>query len=533
MKKVLFILSVSLLAQLLFSQGNFNYDVLLEPVRVPNLQGLHSYAFAQHNGKWLLIGGRKDGVHARQPFAAFPQNQNNTTIYVVDVNAKQVWSASLTTLPTGIQEQLQSTNMNFYQDGDSLYIIGGYAYSATATSHITFANLTSVNVSGVINAIVNNTAITPYFKQITDNNFAVTGGQLGKIGNTFYLVGGHRFDGQYNPMGNPTYTQTYTNQIRKLTINNSGSQLSYSNYSAITDAVHLRRRDYNLLPQIFPDGSEGYTISSGVFQSTMNLPFLYPVDITANGHTPHTGFNQYLSNYHSAKACLYDSVANNMHSIFFGGISQYYYQNGTLIQDNQVPFVKTISRLTRLADSTLLEFQMPVEMPALKGASAEFIPNENLPHYSNEVIKLGVINQDTILIGHIFGGISSPSLNPFSANQTSTTSADTTIYAVKLIKNNTVGEFKINGNNPYTFEIFPNPADKEINLIYNSDKSVEVHYLISNTLGQLISKGKFETAQIGENKQQLELDENIGAQLLFVTLVFDNKYFVTKKITKK
>ncbi len=533
MKKVLFILGVSLLAQLGFSQGNFNYDVLLEPISVPNLQGLHSYAFTQHNGKWLLIGGRKDGVHARQPFAAFPQSQNNTTIYVVDVNAKQVWSTSLTTLPTGIQEQLQSTNMNFYQDGDSLYIIGGYAYSATATSHITFANLTSVNVPGVINAIVNNTSITSYFKQITDNNFAVTGGQLGKIGNTFYLVGGHRFDGQYNPMGNPTYTQTYTNQIRKFTINNSGFQLSYSNYSTITDAVHLRRRDYNLLPQIFPDGSEGYTISSGVFQSTVNLPFLYPVDITANGHTPHTGFNQYLSNYHSATACLYDSVANNMHSIFFGGMSQYYYQNGTLIQDNQVPFVKTISRLTRLGDSTLLEFQMPVEMPALKGASAEFIPNENLPHYSNEVIKLSAIPQDTILIGHIFGGISSPSLNPFSGNQTSTTSADTTIYAVKLIKNTTVGEFKINGNNPYTFEVFPNPVDKEINLIYNLDKNVEVHYLISNTLGQLISKGKFESAQIGENNQQLELVENIGTQLLFVTLVFDNKYFVTKKITKK
>ncbi len=84
----------------------------------------------------------------------------------------------------------------------------------------------------------------------------------------FYLVGGHLFDGKYNPMGNPTYIQEYTNQIRKFAIDNSGSQLSYHNYSAITDPVHLRRRDYNLLPQIFPNGEQGgLTVSSGGFSN--------------------------------------------------------------------------------------------------------------------------------------------------------------------------------------------------------------------------------------------------------------------------
>ena len=148
-------------------------------------------------------------------------------------------------------------------------------------------------------------------------------------------------------MGHPTFTQTYTDQIQKFTIDNSGNQLSYDNYTSISDPVHLRRRDYNLIPQIFPDGTEGYTISSGVFQATVDLPFLYPVDINANGYMPITNFNQYLSNYHSATACLYDDASNQMHAIFFGGMSQYYYQDGELIQDDQVPFVKTISRLTR------------------------------------------------------------------------------------------------------------------------------------------------------------------------------------------
>ncbi|MCE1201519.1 MAG: hypothetical protein LWX09_05420 [Bacteroidia bacterium] len=392
------------------SQDSFNYQLSLVPVTIPSLPGLHSYAHAQSNGKWLIIGGRKDGLHARQPFNAFPALQNNTDIYVVDIAGNQYWTASVNTLPATLKEQLQSTNMNFYQDNDTLYIIGGYGFSPTANNHITFPYLTAVNVSGLINAIQNAQPINPYFKQIQDANFAVTGGHLKKLNDRFYLVGGHRFDGRYNSMGNPTYTQSYTNQIRKFSINNSGNQLSYSNYTTVTDPVHLRRRDYNLAAQVFPDGELGMTIFSGVFQLNADLPFLYPVDINESGHIPVTTFNQYLSNYHSPVATLYDSANNNMHTIFFGGMSQYYYQNNTLVQDDQVPFVKTISRVSRNAQGQLNEYRMPVEMPSLKGASAEFIPNLALPHYENKVLKLNEIDQTSFMIGHIYGGISSTTM---------------------------------------------------------------------------------------------------------------------------
>lgn len=304
---------------------SFNYSVRLNPVTISGLPGLHSFAVGQSEGKWLILGGRKDGLHARQPFNAFPATSNNTDIYVIDLSTKQFWTTSVNSLPTGLSEQLQSTNMNFYQDNDSLYIIGGYAYSNSAMDHMTFPNLTSVAVSGLIQAIINNESIASHFKQITDQKFAVCGGQLGKIENSFYLVGGHRFEGNYNPMGHPTYTQQYVDGIQKFEINNSEKQLSYSNYSLITDQVHLHRRDYNLVPQIFPTGEEGYTAFSGVFQNGIDLPFLYPVDIKINEYTPQPTFNQYLSNYHSARLALYDSITNTMHSLFFGGMSQYLY----------------------------------------------------------------------------------------------------------------------------------------------------------------------------------------------------------------
>jgi hypothetical protein len=534
MKKPVFIGIVFIfLSANLFGQNSFNYSVELQPVHIPELPGLHSYAFSQHDGKWLIIGGRKDGLHARQPFSSFLQEHNNTDIYVIDVNSQQFWSASVNVLPNGLKEQLQSTNLNFYQDNDTLYIIGGYAYSETTGNHITFPNLTSVQVSSLVNAVIAGNNITPFFKQMTSDIFAITGGQLGKIDDTFYLIGGHRFDGRYNPMNNPTFQQAYSNQIRKFTINNRGTQLSFLGYSAITDPIHLRRRDYNLLPQIFPDGTEGYTISSGVFQADADLPFLYPVDITASGYSPVTDFNQYLSHYHSAKATLYDSIHNEMHSLFFGGMSQYYYENGMLIQDDLVPFVKTISRLTRHHDGTLAEFQLPAEMPGLKGASAEFIPNNELPHYPSEIIKLSKIPQNEFIIGHIYGGILSPALNPFANNQTNTTIADASIYAVKLIENKPSTAYKIDGKNPYNIHVYPNPASKAFTIEFNLDKMMMCHYFLTNSSGQIISEGIINPAQAGNNKKTIRLEKDLPPQTLFLTVVFDNLYFITKKIVRK
>ncbi len=529
------ILIVFLLAffQSTTAQSTFEYDVVLTPVSVSGLPGLHSYAFAQHNGKWLIIGGRKDGVHARQPFNAFPGAQNNTNIYVVDIASQQSWSASVNSLPTGIKEQLQSTNMNFYQDGDALFIVGGYAYSTTAADHKTFNNLTSVDVPNLINAIVAGTPITSYFKQITNDVFAITGGQLGKIGNTFYLVGGHRFDGRYNPMNNPTFTQTYSNAIRKFTIDNSGSNLSYANYEEVVDAVHLHRRDYNLLPQIFPNGELGYTISSGVFQIAVDLPFLYPVDIKAGGYYPQTQFNQYLSNYHSGKACLYDATNNRMHNLFFGGMSQYYYSNGTLLQDDTVPFVKTISRTTRFADGSLLEYQLPVEMPNLKGAGAEFIPNENLPHYSNEVIQLSNITDNEFVIGYLFGGIQSSSATAFTDNQTNLTSADPTVYEVKLVKNTTLSTPQINGENPFSFTVSPNPTENDtVRVEFELPYKAKLNYIISGLDGKIIEEGEIEDAKVGKNAMNFDV-LFVNTKMVFITFIFDDKYYVSKRVIKK
>jgi len=509
----------------------FRYTVSLNPLTIPGLPGLHSFVCAQYNGKWLIIGGRRDGSHARQPFRSFPGDENNTDIYVIDVNEKMFKRASVNVLPVSLKEQLQSGNMNYYQDDKTLFITGGYAYSASEDDHITFPFLTSVYVPDLINAVLNGTPVNSCFRQIKDTIFAVTGGQMGKIGNYFYLIGGQKFDGRYNPMGHPTYKQTYADGFRKFKIMSSGSGLSFSDPEIITDQVHLHRRDYNLLPQIFPDGSSGYTVSSGVFRANANLPFLYPVNISESGYEPVTSFNQYLCNYHTAKVFMYDKKNNQMHTIFFGGISQYYLNdNSELINDKSVPYVKTISRLSGYADGSLHEFALPVEMQSYTGSNGEFMPAHNISLYPSGIIVLNKIKGDSVLIGHIFGGIISTELNPFTRNNNESTSAENLIYEVRLIKNNSIKNKEIDGSNPFTANVLKDAASgmmiAELNVPY--DGSAELS--ISNNKGIIIFQRSFKKLFRGSQIVELTDYKMLTESNYNFNFTFDNKFDFIKEM---
>jgi hypothetical protein len=459
MKKQLLFVLFSFLQLLSYAQ-EAPFAIAIEPMSISTLGGIQSYAFGQANGKWLLIGGRLDGLHRRQPNASFDLAGHNNQLIVVDPNTQQTWSAPLTSLSIDLQEQLKSTNMQFYQSGEYLYLTGGYGYSAQADDHTTFNKLTAVHISQTIQAILNGTPFTSYFRQITDNAFQVTGGRLEKINQTYYLVGGHSFIGRYNPMGNPSYVQNYTNEVRKFNLTDDGTNLQITHLPAYTDPVQLHRRDYNVTPQIFPDGTEGLTAFSGVFQPSADLPFLNCVDINSTTFTVNTNFSQYYNHYHCAHFPIYSAQNNEMNTVFFGGIAQYYDSAGILVQDNDVPFVNTIARVSRTSDGVMTEYKLPVEMPTLLGAGSEFIPLEDVPKYTNGVIKYDELDQDTTDLGFIFGGISSSAKNIFWVNTGTQSSASNQLFKVRLIKNATATLDHLNAQSRGTLKLLvaPNPT---------------------------------------------------------------------------
>ncbi len=437
MKYFLFLLYMVTAGPYSYTQNMFPYSIKLEPVIPNGFTGLQSFAWAKAGNKVLLIGGRTDGLHKRQPFASFSNNFNNTELLVIDLATETIWRKPVSTLATPLAEQLQSTNMAFFQNGNQLVITGGYGYSESVKDHITYPALITIAVSEIINAIVTGKEISPFIKQVNDERMAVTGGRLNKLGSNYYLVGGQRFTGRYNPHGpdhGPGFSQQYTNQIRKFNIAERNGMTQIEKYSVITDSALLHRRDYNLLPQYDEKGNEMLTIYSGVFQYNKNIPFTTLVDITENIHRELSGFNQQFSHYHSATLAAFDKKNNTTYSLFFGGIAQNYQDSmGAVKNDNNVPFVKHISVVERTG-SSIREYLIPEKFSGYFGAAAEFIPaNRNL-YTGNGLLKLETVKRKTMLAGYIIGGIDSRAANIFWSNDAEASRASPVIWKVYIFR---------------------------------------------------------------------------------------------------
>jgi hypothetical protein len=209
-----------------------------------------------------------------------------------------------------------------------------------------------------------------------------------------------------------------------------------------------------------------------------------------------------------------------MHNIFFGGIAQYYDSAGVLVQDPNVPFVKTIARVTRDSMGTMAEYKLPVEMPALLGASAEFIPLRTVPHFSNEVFKLDDFTADTTMVGYIYGGISSSAANIFWSNTGTQSTASSEIFKVYVIKNTTVGQHELNQQSVGTLkmQVFPNPNNGNFVVKFNLVKSSDVKLTIYSLKGKKIKERVIKNLPLGENTWQEQVDGLHLGGAYFLTL---------------
>jgi len=472
-------------------QTSPQYQLSIEETTIPGMPELQSFAWAQHQGRWLLIGGRKDGLHRRQPFAAFEPEGANARLFVVEPATGKLWSAGLESLPKPIAEQLSSTNIQFFQDGNTLYLLGGYGFSWMREAFVSYPSLTAVDVPELMAAIVNGKKTTAFFRQTEDERMAVTGGALGKIGDRFYLAGGHRFDGAYNPTGpttGPGFSQEYTNAVRSFRIQNIGEKPALEAYEVWTDSLEWHRRDYNLVPQIFPNKTEGYTAFSGVFQYDANLPWLNTVDFNAAGYKGKPGFEQLLNCYHSANLPLYDAATGTMQTIFFGGISQFYFdENKALLNDYDVPFTKAISTVTRTKDGRMTEALLPAAMPGYLGAAAWFLPATEAPLFTNGVLDFSRLPQSKTLVGYVIGGIESDGGNIFWSNTGTQSRSSSRIFRVFIEKKKPdPAPVVIDGNSWFQLSATRAPRENWIRVQFNTAKLENLLLELFNEEGDLV-----------------------------------------------
>ena len=494
-RKTFFLLSCCLFLFVKITNAQTGYHLTFVKDTIQGAPALHSGVCVSYNGKWIFIGGRTNGLHGFQPPFAFPTSGRNELIYVVDPQLNQTWQSTATVFPDSIFEAICSSNMEYFLDDSILYIVGGYGWKNSSADFVTFPTLTSVNVELLINKIQNNQSITGLFHQTSDSLLAVTGGHLVKMNAWFYLVFGHRFDGTYAATATGIYIQTYTEQIRKFSFNHFSTYDQVTFIHAATDTTLYHRRDYNLTPQIFPDGSFGYTAFSGVFQKGINQPFFTTMNVQNDTGIINTAFNQQLANYHCAVLPAFDSVNNKMHSWFFGGMAMYHIDttNGQMVSDTAVPFVKTISRVTRDGAGVMSEALENFSMHDYEGSNACIIwKKDSIELASNEVLRLDKLTHQT-QVAWMVGGIVSPEPN-ISTTDPSSSFASPFIYKIFISPDSIAGLNKII-EAPCLMRIAPNPSNQVFNFeLYKYNTNAAVSLCIVDVKGAVIKV-------ISENKK--------------------------------
>lgn len=113
---------------------------------------LHSFAWAQWNGKWIFIAGRTGGYHGvGQGDVDFPRARANQRIWVIEPPASgraKVYSFPVADLPSSlslVKDQWLSSNVLHFQDKDTLYLAGGYGENS-AGELVTYSVVSSVNL---------------------------------------------------------------------------------------------------------------------------------------------------------------------------------------------------------------------------------------------------------------------------------------------------------------------------------------------------------------------------------------------------
>ena len=157
------------------AQPTPQFTVSIQPVTMPGLPSLQSFAWAQSGGKWLLLGGRTNGLHlfvkssnhgATPPRNAFPVASANTNAWVIDPVNHKVYSEPLRSagLSATIVAHLSANNAQRVQSGNTLYIMGGYGSDGSGKM-ITFPYLTAIQVSQAIKAIISHRPLAAYVQQ--------------------------------------------------------------------------------------------------------------------------------------------------------------------------------------------------------------------------------------------------------------------------------------------------------------------------------------------------------------------------------
>ena len=434
-------------------EAKLPYAVKLKRVETPTpLPTLQSFAVGQHQGQWVFIGGRSNGLHnfTGEPLKNFPPSAQNRRVWVIDPTTWKVWSRSLSdsSLTEDQVDELSATATERVQIGETLYVVGGYGYLRSIKDFRTFPTMTAVDVPDLVDWVKRKTStdLSKLIRQTRDETLRVSGGEMSVVGSRAILAFGQNFKGGYGG----THVQVYSGQVRSFHIVDDGSRVRISGVEVKPKTPNyrdFRRRDYNLVPIYNPDAARGepaLVALAGVFTLTNGI-FTVPVEIDADGRptmadpTAQGTFKQGMSGYSSAHVGLFDAKTGATHTLLFGGISLVNYQpeTGEFFTDDRIPFINHVSAVVRRADGSYRQFLVG-SFPSVKGpddkrfrfgAEAEVLLAPPTATVGNGIVDLAALPQgEPVTIGWVFGGIAS------DAGNDGRTVASNEVFAIEVTR---------------------------------------------------------------------------------------------------
>lgn len=426
----------------------FTLEIDIAPFSLPT--GIQSYAAAIHNGKWIFISGRTNGLHGFANVGNnFPPTLQNTTVYVVDPKTGESWSRSLTEASAGLTQEeidtLSVTAAQSFQKGKTLYFVGGYGINTATGQMETKSTLTAINLDKMIKWVIKGKpSAKKAIRQVSDPLLQVTGGALFQDNDhePFLLMVGQNFAGLYTGNSNGAYTQ----QIRSFWLNDDGKNLSIFPNSSNKTIPDYRRRDLNIVP-VLRNNKTAYVIFAGVFTLDTGV-WTVPITVFPDGSSfePNPNgantFKQAMNHYICPAFGLYSTRSRDMYVVFPGGISFGFFDEGTFKTNKNIPFINQVTTIKIDKHDQYTQYLMNNEYPYITstgsnfgkqlwfGAGAQFFPAADIPLFRNEVIQLDKLEDESTIIGYIVGGIMSTKHN---TTDRSDSTASPYVFAVRLI----------------------------------------------------------------------------------------------------
>ena len=456
----------------------YDYSISIEAIQPKSEPpALQSFAIGNHDGDWLMFAGRtnadnKDGglhnINGDYAGGSFPPvsfnpfiyvynpetgdqslinywNLLNTIRFIADTTGNTELKSTLTLVSNKLYEYghvFRCSNPEVTQDGEYLYLVGGYGPAKLDSSDVqvafkTFDHIARIHIPTLMQIANRNWDLsiarwTDLFRFGRNSTLTCTGGEVFKIGDDFYLAGGHNF---HNP------DQVYLNCVYKFNVTQNASDLSLT--ATVTDTISdvpldslrnnpkwvdststFRRRDGPIVPSLYlgADGrlKAGITFYAGVFTYAFGA-WNDAIHITPEGEQPYRTDKTYNQNNCNVYSCpdfgIYDTAGGILHTFLPGGIG-----NGKTNPNSLSGFTNTLGHATYNVNDNASSFDTsPGAFPStyFYGAEAEYIPSINVSFYRINGHSTGLIDAAAtftddghVTLGYIYGGIEAFSDSP-------------------------------------------------------------------------------------------------------------------------